>query len=312
MGIVMLGLTPVVSVAPYRECTAIITYREGLMRISVFRLWLGAALAVALGPGTALAQLAPNQTAGFGGNQVLTFTYGQNFACVDQPTDDLNFNGVLMQSDPAEFQTPICQVAEEPTIDPTGRPIQKTAHLYVLVPMFSLDNDQNPNDALACPQGVRSSTLCGAALGNTLISLFGAVPEAFKTHPLVFTQCPDPGSSPGTCTTHTATLDLGTALVALGKIPGPATNIFVPTPNHSHVIDTGRINTEKPIWWEVLPVLVLNPSDWPPEDGSTGITSVKKMDAAEMVGDAIEVPSNFFLFFNSKKMAPMHGMEMAQ
>jgi hypothetical protein len=256
----------------------------------------------ALSTGAAHAQLAANQTAGFGKNRVLTFTYEQNFVCLDQPTDDLDFNGVPMQSDPAEFQTPICQVATEPTIDPTGKKIKKTAHLYVLVPMFSVDNDQNPDDALPCPKGVRADTLCGPELGNTLISIFGAIPEGFKTHPLVFTQCPDPGSEPGSCTTHSSTLDLGTALVALGKIPGPAKNIFVPTTNHSHVIDNDRINTHDPIWWEVRPVLVLNPDDWPTEDGSSGITSVKKMDAAEAAGDAIEVPSNFFLFFSSHKM----------
>ena len=134
---------------------------------------LGVLCVCALSTGAAHAQLAANQTAGFGKNRVLTFTYEQNFVCLDQPTDDLDFNGVLMQSDPAEFQTPICQVATEPTIDPTGKKIKHTAHLYVLVPMFSVDNDQNPDDALPCPKGVRADTLCGPELGNTLISIFG-------------------------------------------------------------------------------------------------------------------------------------------
>ncbi len=251
------------------------------------------------------APLAPNQTMGFGNNRLLTFTYQQNFDCVDQPGDDLNFNGILAQSDPAEFQTPICQAAFEPTVDPPGRKITRnTAHLYVLVPMFSLDNDQNPSDAIACPEGVRSTTICGAALGKVLISLFGALPEAFKTTPLVFTQCPDPGTPPGTCTMHSSTVDLGPALVALKKLPPPPTNVFVPTPNHSHVVDNNRVNSGA-IWWEVRPVLVTNPSDWPPQDGSSGITSVEKMDDAEKAGDAIEVPSNFFLFFSSHVMSPM-------
>lgn len=282
------------------------------MRTSILRLILGAGLAVALAAGIALAQdapapLKPNQTLGFGHNKLLKFTYEQNYACIHQPTDDLDFNKVLAESDPAEFQTPICQVGIEPSIDPTGRRIKHTAHLYVLVPMFSVDNDQHPGDAIACPAGVRSTTLCGSALGSTLITLFGAVPEAFKTTPLVATQCPDPGSPPGTCTMHSSTVDLGTALVALGKLPPPAANIFVPTPNHSHVIDTSLVNTRSPIWWEVRPVLVTNPADWPAADGSSGITSVGKMDKAENAGDAIEVPSNFFLFFNSKVMK---GMQM--
>jgi hypothetical protein len=284
-------------------------FKEEHMKSWFFQLLSGVLFAIACVAGSAFAwdpgSLAPNQTMGFGNNKLLKFTYKQNYDCVDQPRDDLDFNGVLAQSDPAEFQTPICQAAIEPTIDPPGRKVTKnTAHLYVLVPMFSLDNDQNPNDAIACPVGVRSATLCGSALGSTLISLFGAVPEGFKTNPMVFTQCPDPGTPPGTCTMHSSTVDLGIALVALKKLPPPAKNVFVPTPNHSHVIDNDLINS-KAIWWEVRPVLVMNPSDWPPQDGSSGITSVEKMDDAEKEGDAIEVPSNFFLFFSSKIMRHM-------
>lgn len=50
-------------------------------------------------------------------------------------------------------------------------------------------------------------------------------------------------------------------------------------------------------------MLVFDSADWPPEDGSRGLTSVKDMDAAEKAGRAIEVPSNFFLFFGSMRMA---------
>lgn len=140
----------------------------------------------------ASAQLADNQTNGFGNNRLVTFTYLQNFDCVDQPTLDLDFNKILAQSDPNEMQTPICQPVTEPTQDPTGGNIKHTAHLYVFVPMFSVDNDQNPNDAMPCPNGGRPGELCGATLGATLIKLFGFVPEAWKTHPAVATQCPDP------------------------------------------------------------------------------------------------------------------------
>src|SRR5215471_6071752 len=66
------------------------------------------ATCVTLAAGSAFAQLAPNQTRGFGADQPITFTYTQNFDCVDQPTLDLDFNGVLAQSDPNEMQTPIC------------------------------------------------------------------------------------------------------------------------------------------------------------------------------------------------------------
>src|SRR5438067_2041609 len=256
---------------------------------------------IALASGSASAQLAANQTNGFGNNQLVTFTYLQNFDCVDQPLLDLDFNGKPAQSDPNEMQTPICQPVTEPTQDPAGGNIKHTAHLYVFVPMFSVDNDQNPNDAMACPSGGRPGELCGPMLGAALIKLFGFVPEAWKTHPAVATQCPDPNNPvPGTCTMHASSVDLSVTLAALGKAPNPPTgNIFVPTPNHSHVIDNSRVNA-LPIWWEVRPVLIMNRSDWPSADGSSGITSSMAMDDAEAAGKAVEVGSNFFLFFSSE------------
>jgi hypothetical protein len=39
-----------------------------------------------------------------------------------------------------------------------------------------------------------------------------------------------------------------------------------------------------PIWWEVRPVLILDQTDWPAADGSSGITSSKAMDDAEAAG----------------------------
>jgi hypothetical protein len=157
--------------------------------------------------------------------------------------------------------------------------------------MFSVDNDH-----------------CGVALGKALIALFGAVPEAWKTNvnPAITTQCPDPNNPvPGTCTMHASSVDLSVTLAALGKTGPPTAPVFVPTPNHSHVVDNSRVNT-RPIWWEVRPVLVMQQSDWPAADGSSGITSSKMMDDVEAAGRAIEVGSNFFLFFSS--MGGMHGM----
>ena len=267
-----------------------------------------AALLVLLAPQTTKAQLAPSQTNGFGNGNLITFTYLQNFDCVDQPNLDLDFNGVLAQSDPNEMQTPICQPITEPTQDPAGGDIKHTAALYVLVPMFSVDNDQNPDDAMACPNGGRPTELCGHALGEALISMFGFVPEAWKAKvsPVITTPCPDPSNPvPGTCTMHASSVDLSKTLLALKKIKGPlAAPIFVPTPNHSHVVDNSRVNTGA-IWWEVRPVLIMDQTDWPAADGSTGITSSKAMDDAEAAGRAIEVCSNFFLFFKSHLAA--HG-----
>jgi hypothetical protein len=268
---------------------------------------LGAAICITLAflGGNARAQLAPNQTNAFGNGRVITFTYLQNFDCVDQPLLDLDFNHIAAQSDPNEMQTPICQAVTEPTQDPTGKDIKHTAHLYVLVPMFGTDKD--PTHAMACPSGGRPGELCGVALGKALVSLFGHIPEAWLSKPSVQTQCPDPGHPvPGTCTMHASSVDLSVLLEGMAGIPNPPTGpIFVPTPNHDHIVDNSRVNT-KPIWWEVRPVLVMDPRDWPTADGGSGITSSRAMDAAEAAGTAVEVGSNFFLFFKSDMDS--HGM----
>jgi hypothetical protein len=270
--------------------------------MSCFSVVLGICLSsmLAFSQAEELPSLKPNQTFGFGDNELLRFTYKQSFDCVDQPHDDLNFNGILAQSDPEEFQIPICQVGIQPTIDPTGLhgANDPTEPLYVLVPMFSVDNDQNPNDAISCNHVVPGTT-CGAALGKTLITLFGALPEAFKARPLVYTQCPDPTLPPGTCTMHASRVDLGPVLVKLGYLPSPPANVFVPTPNHSHIVLNQDVKI-RAIWWQVIPVLVLDRGDWPPADGSSGITSFSKMKEAEEDGKAIQAPSNFYLFFSSQ------------
>ena len=272
-------------------------------------LWivLGACACINLLSGSAAAQLAANQTNGFGNGQLVTFTYLQNFDCVDEPTLDLDFNGIPAQSDPNEMQTPICQVVTEPSADPTGGALKQTAHLYVLVPMFGTST--NPNDAMPCPNGGRSGELCGPVLGAELISLFGHVPEAWRTKPTISTQCPDPNNPvPGTCTMHASSVDLSVLLAGMPGIPNPPSRpVFLPTPNHSHVVDNSRVNT-RAIWWEVRPVLIMDPQDWPTPDGSSGITSSTAMDAAEAAGRAVEVGSNFFLFFTSK-MTAKNGTE---
>jgi hypothetical protein len=103
-------------------------------------------------------------------------------------------------------------------------------------------------------------------------------------------------------------------LAALGLIGNPPTsNVFVPLPNHSHVLADSDVNQGQE-WWQVLPVLVLDAKDWPAKDGSSGITSVKALQKAEKAGNALEVPSNFFLYFGSQEMSmtSMKGMNMGQ
>jgi hypothetical protein len=98
---------------------------------------------------------------------------------------------------------------------------------------------------------------------------------------------------------HASRVDLAPVLAALGYIGNPPTaNVFVPSPNHSHVLADEDIRKHQE-WWQVLPVLVMDKKDWPPQDGSSGITSVAALDAAEKAGRAVEAPSNFFLFFGS-------------
>ncbi len=274
------------------------------MKISIYRPLLLAVVAVIAT--AASAQTKPNQTLGYGIGEVLTFTYTQNFDCVDQPNSDLNFNGIPAAQDPGEMQIPICQVGTQPTINPPGQkgnPAITTEPIYVLVPMFSTDNDQKPDDAISCSKVV-PGTLCGRKLGSALISLFGALPEAFKAKPAVYTQCPELGAAPGTCTMHASRLDLAPVLSELKIISGPPTaNIFVPTPNHSHVLINPDVNFPA-VWWQVIPVLVLKESDWPTEDASSGLTSFAAIESALKAGDAVQAPSNFFLFFSSH--APSH------
>jgi hypothetical protein len=106
--------------------------------------------------------------------------------------------------------------------------------------MFSVDNDQNPDDAISC-DNVVPGTLCGAKLGKTLISLFGAIPESFKAKPAVFTQCPDPGLPPGTCTMHASRIDLGKLLVALKISTAPSNErIFAEPQSQPCIAESGH------------------------------------------------------------------------
>lgn len=249
--------------------------------------------------------LQTNQTEGYAKNQVVAFTYNQNYACVVDPNADTNHNGKTASVEPSEFNPSVatvgqlsgqayshCLLGYQPTIDPSGAPIAKTAKLYVLVPFFGTDT--NPNDAFT-PE-----------LGSTLISLFGTVPEAFRTLPSVPVQCPEPGlprtkhkGEPGTCTMHTTTLDFASILDATVGLPA-GTAVPLQTPNHSHIIDS----TNNPqIWWQVVSVLVTDPSAWPNADGTSGITSVVSLEAAQNAHKAsADIPTNFFLFFGSHHM----------
>jgi hypothetical protein len=237
------------------------------------------------------APIAVNETEGFGSGQLLVLTYLQNFACIHEPFDDLNHNGRVAAVDPHEFQRPLCVVGKRPTIDPTGAPIDGAEKLWVLVPFF--DSHRGDDEAF------------NSDLTVFLKKNFHFIPEAFKPHPGVDVQCPEPGKDetthkgmPGTCTMHTTELDLGPFLAQKG-IVSAKTNFIVPTLNHSHLID----GTMKQVgmWWEVVSVLVTDESVWPNAEGTAGITSLDALRLAQSQGKAsADTPTNFFLFFTVK------------
>jgi hypothetical protein len=244
----------------------------------------------------ASAQIKVNQTDGFGKDQLLTFTYGQNFSCIHQPFDDLDNNGKVAAVDPDEFQRPRCVIGRQSAIGPTGDPVKEVVKLYVITPFFETD----AREPAFTPE-----------LGAALKSLFGFVPDSFKIHPGVDVQCPEPGlplteqkGAPGTCTMHTSQIDLGPVLSQLGLVP-KGTAVVTPTINHSHIIDQ-QLHTG-PIWWQIISVLVTDPNEWPTADGKRGITSLDKLRKAQALGKAsADVPTNFFLFFGSDVKGHSH------
>jgi len=96
---------------------------------------------------------------------------------------------------------------------------------------------------------------------------------------------------------HATSIDLGPVLAAQGKVP-PGTSVIVPTLNHSHIIDGKDFGA---VWWQIVSVLVTDPSAWPSADGRSGITSLQALRAAQAAGKAApDKPTNFFLYFNSQ------------
>jgi hypothetical protein len=55
------------------------------------------------------------------------------------------------------------------------------------------------------------------------------------------------------------------------------------------------------VWWQIVSVLVTDPSAWPSADGKSGIKSLQALRAAQAQGKAApDQPTNFFLFFDSQ------------
>jgi len=97
----------------------------------------------------ASAQLAQNQTNSFGNNRLVTFTYLQNFDCVDQPKLDLDFNGIPI---PMKCRRRFASLSSNPRrIQLAGtsntRPTSRCSFRCSRSTMT-----QNPNDKMPCPK----------------------------------------------------------------------------------------------------------------------------------------------------------------
>lgn len=242
--------------------------------------------------------LASNQTFGFGADKLLAFRYHQQFDCVVDPHSDLNSIGKQADLAPGQFKSPECAIGFTSNIAPSGKSTAATDPLYILVPFFETNKKKGAFTK---------------ELGAALEKLFGFVPDAFKPDPGVPVQCPAPADKPGTCTMHPLQINLGPLVVALGLVP-KGTNLYVPLVNHDHLLNDGTIN-QKPEWWKLIIVLVEDPKAWPNAGGTTGITSLAKLRAAQSKKQAsADVPSNFFLYFgsyvHSKGTGQMPGMHM--
>jgi hypothetical protein len=279
-------------------------------------------------------QIAANQTDAYGDGQVIVFTYGQSFDCVDDPADNIDQVNGPSQQDPREVNGPHCAAAFDAKVDPTGDPSNETAPLYVIVPFFETDPTVPAANNDDCKKGFGNGTTQGIAdlvnLGYLTVDCSsmsgplqtvtaalglkradhttGIIPDAFKVPQagVAPVQCPEPGppltafTGPfGTCTTHTNTIDLGRVVGGILHL----TQVRLPTPNHSHIIDNADYGR---VWWKVIVELVVDPSVWPDKNGNCPakvgcLTSTQAMRNAQAQHKIFggDVPTNFFLFFDA-------------
>jgi hypothetical protein len=243
-------------------------------------------------------KLKANQTLGFGADRLLLFDYQQQFDCVVGPFTDLNSIGKPADQAPQQFASPECAIGFGSKLSPSGKPIGQTDPLYILVPFFETD---------------KKSPAFTPALGKALKKLFGFVPDAFKPDPGVAVQCPTPKDKPTTCTMHPLQTNLGPLVVSLGLLP-KGSNLYVPLVNHDHLLADSDISQARE-WWKIIVVLVEDPKAWPNAAGTTGITSIAKLKAAQAKKQAsADVTSNFYLYFSSYGLKStsnkMPGMKM--
>ena len=299
-----------------------------LSRTRLIAALLGAVVVVGAGATAGIAQdegnndvrpLKVNQTEGYFDGQNQVFTYAQNFHCTIEAFDDLDGlgrqgDGVPAAADPDEMILPECISGEtrggsEPTIDPTGSPVEKARKFWAIVPLF----DANGN----------------------------GIPEGIDPTPGVDVQCAEPGPPSteekggfGSCTMHPSFVfvdpiidEIGTAVTGLavpnptaglptlpGKLPirspvalptvGPG--VLVPLPSHSHIVET-EIDDQS--WWRVIVVLVKDATVWPDLDGNCAagrdkcLTSLGALRASQAGdGSGRDIPTNIWLFFANEPL----------
>ena len=124
----------------------------------------------------------------------------------------------------------------------------------------------------------------GTSLGNTTHgdTLYIPVPLFAGSPP---TQC----VATAVCIDHPPTIDLSAIAGALPGSPSPQSLYDVPIPAHDHVV--GTRNGGLPEWWNVKVVATTDPSTF------STLTSVSAINAAVSASEAVEVPTNAYLFF---------------
>lgn len=259
-----------------------------------------------------------NQTEGYFGGQTQVFTYAQQFFCTIEAFDDLDGigrqgDGVPAAADPDEMILPACITGEteggsEPTIDPTGLPVEDSRPLFTIVPSFD-------------------------ASGN-------GIPDGIDPNPGVDLQCFEPGPPTteerkpfGSCTMHPSFVlvdpvldefaeELGLPLPnptdGFAGIPGElpiespvalptvSPGVAIPLPNHSHIVET---EMDPQSWWQIIVVLVNDRDVWPDFDGDCPagpercLTSVDALRASQAEGGSgRDIPSNIWLFFANEPL----------
>ena len=242
----------------------------------------------------------PHVIEGFAKDKLLGLTYPIQYMCVHEYFDDLDHDGTVTPNDSEEHEKEICTIGRPSSVDPTGKPYERTRALNALVPLFDFENDGEASSG-----GPNHDQ----GFADLLDSLFGFVPDAYDPDLNIAIHCPHPGppislhtGTFGTCAMHPIVLDMSPLLSA--EFPDqfdPDQNIFLPLVNHMHLIKNPNNQQQ---WFKILVNLVVDPAAWPDQEGTTGITSLKKLrdaqDAGQVSGD---IPTNMFFFFGSQEQS---------